>query len=46
MLSGDIEIKTQAELKQIKLEEEKALFSHLVYEWLDIKKPVWAAENF
>lgn len=46
MSNGDIEVKTQAELNQIKVEEEQALFSHLIYEWLDIKKDEWKPETF
>ena len=46
MLSGQIIIKTQAEVKQAKLEEEQALFSHLIYEWLETKKRTWQPETY
>jgi hypothetical protein len=37
MTLGEILIQTQVEIKKIQLEEEKALFSHLIYEWLERK---------
>lgn len=46
MLSGQIAIKTQAEVKQDKLEEQQALFSHLIYEWLETKKRTWQPETY
>lgn len=46
MLNGQIIIKTQAEVKQEKLEEEQALFSHLIYEWLETKKRTWQPETY
>ncbi|WP_180027698.1 tyrosine-type recombinase/integrase [Acinetobacter sp. YH16032] len=46
MLNGKVEIKTQAEVKQHKLQEQSELFSNLIYEWLDRKKLVWAADTY
>lgn len=46
MSNGDIEVKTQAELNQIKVEEEQALFSHLIYEWVERKKLKWKPETY
>src|SRR5690606_1208555 len=46
MTLGEILIQTQVEIKKIQLEEEKALFSHLIYEWLERKKQTWAADTY
>lgn len=46
MTFGQVEIRTQTEAKKIKLNEEKALFSHLIYEWLEFKKKSWAPETY
>jgi integrase len=46
MLNGKVEIKTQAEIKQLKLQEQNALFSNLIYEWLERKKLTWAPETY
>ena len=42
MSNGTVEIITQAEIKQTKLQEQKELFANLMYEWLDRKKKTWA----
>ena len=46
MTLGEIPIQTQVEIKKIQLEQEKALFSHLIYEWLERKKQTWAADTY
>lgn len=38
MSYGQVKIQTQAEAKKNRLIEEKALFSNLIYEWLERKK--------
>ena len=46
MLNGTLEIKTQAEIKKIKLQDKDALFSTLMNEWLERKKLTWKAETY
>jgi integrase len=46
MTSGEMPIRTQAEVKKIELDEQGGLFSYLMDEWLERKEQQWQVKTF